>query len=654
MVDDDRSHGREGHAPPTEREGVTVDAPSMRGALAPGAELGGRYRIVSRLGAGGMGEVWLARDLKLQVEVALKALTPEMLGDEAALARLRAEVRSARAVASPHVCRVYDLIEAEGLELVSMEFVDGTTLRQILDSRSPLDLSEARDIALQLLSGLRAIHEAGLVHRDVKPANVMITRAGRVVLMDFGIAKAVATGGTVAGTPAYWAPEQAAGSAADPRADLFAAGIVLAEMVAPSGVGDRAQQQALWQALREDPPRVPETTWSAPIARAVARQPEKRYPSAQALARALEEVAHRVTGIDEAQPYPGLSSFTEAEADYFFGREVEVEGVWRRLPQRHLLALVGPSGAGKSSFLRAGLIPARPEGWAHLICTPGNAPFVALGQALVPEVSRDTDAMRQMLRFEDADVAVELFRRWRRDHSEALVIVDQLEELFTLNPPEVQARFATLLSRLALEADVHVLLAMRDDFLLRCQEHEVLRPVFEGLVPLGPPTGDALRRALVQPALKCGYRFEDEALVADMLHAVEGERGALPLLAFAAASLWEHRDREQGLLTRAAHDAIGGVAGALARHAEATLEQIGAAREPVVRELFRNLVTAQGTRTVCDVDELITVFPDGQRPDAGAVLKALIDARLLTSYEATRPSRGRPPAVGSRWCTSRC
>jgi WD40 repeat protein len=596
--------------------------------------LGGRYEIRGVLGRGGMGEVWLARDLKLQVEVALKALTPEKLGDEAALTRLRAEVRSARAVASPHVCRVYDLVEAEGLECVSMEYVDGTTLRHVLETRSPLSLEEAREIALQLLAGLGAIHEAGLVHRDVKPENVMLTRAGRVVLMDFGIAKAVASGGTVAGTPAYWPPEQAMGAPADPRADVFAAGIVLAEMVAPAGVRDHDQRQALWQGLREDPPRIPDTPWSEAIARAVARDPGRRYPSAQALARALEEVAHRVTGVEEAQPYPGLAAFTEADAEYFFGREAEVEEVWKRLPHRHLLALVGPSGAGKSSFLRAGLIPAKPGGWAYLICTPGDAPFVALGQALVPEVSRDTDAMRQMLRFEDADVAVGLFRRWRSDHGEALVIVDQFEELFTLNPPDVQDRFSSLLSRLVLEADVHVLLSIRDDFLLRCQEHEALRPVFSDLMPLGPPTGDALRRALVQPALKCGYKFEDESLVGEMLQVVEGERGALPLLAFAAASLWDRRDRTQGLLTRAAHEAIGGVAGALAQHAEATLERIGAEHQSIVREIFRNLVTAEGTRAVRDVDELISVFPEDQRSSAEPVLKELIDARLLTSYEA--------------------
>ena len=632
---------RGGGGPPPARAGreevppasTVVPASSSPGApLTVGQLLGGRYEIRGVLGRGGMGEVWLARDVKLQVEVALKAVRAEKLSEPLSLERLRTEVRSARAVASPHVCRVYDLVEAEGAEYVSMEYVDGSTLRHVLETRSPLELSEAREIALQLLAGLTAIHEAGLVHRDVKPDNVMLTRAGRVVLMDFGIAKAVAAGGTVAGTPAYWAPEQAAGAAADPRADVFAAGIVLAEMV--SSARDLETRLALWQGLREQPPQLPDTPWSEAIRKAVAKDPSHRYPSAQSLARALEEVAHRVTGIEEAQPYPGLSSFTEAEAEYFFGREAEVEGVWKRLPQRHLLAIVGPSGAGKSSFLRAGLIPAKPAGWAHLICTPGTSPFVSLGQALVSEVAGDTDAMRQMLRFDDADVAADLFRRWRNAHAEALVVVDQFEELFTLNTAEVQSRFAALLSRLALEADVHVLLAMRDDFLFRCQEHEGLRPVFSDLLPLGPPTGDSLRRALVQPALKCGYRFEDESLVADMLHAVEGERGALPLLAFAAASLWDHRDREQGLLTRAAHDAIGGVAGALAQHAEATLDRAGQDKLGLVRELFRNLVTAQGTRDVRDVDELLTVFPEGQRADAAGILQGLINARLLTSYEA--------------------
>ena len=112
----------------------------------------------------------------------------------------------------------------------------------------------------------------------------------------------------------------------------------------------------------------------------------------------------------------------------------------------------------------------------------------------------------------------------------------------------------------------------------------------------------------MRPATKCGYRFEDDELVEEMLAEVEGERGALPLLAFAAAQLWEKRDRETGHLTRQAYQDIGGVGGALARHAEATIDRIGTERIAIVRELFRNLVTAEGTRAVREWDELLSVF----------------------------------------------
>ena len=138
-------------------------------------------------------------------------------------------------------------------------------------------------------------------------------------------------------------------------------------------------------------------------------------------------------------------------------------------------------------------------------------------------------------------------------------------------------------------------------------------------------------RALVEPAKRRGFRFEDEGLVEEMVGSVEGARGALPLLAFAVSRLWERRDRERKLLTRAAYEEVGGVAGALAQHAEATMDRIGTERQAVVREVFRNLVTAHGTRAVADREELLSVFPE--RKAAEEVLAALIDARLLTSYE---------------------
>ncbi len=148
-----------------------------------------------------------------------------------------------------------------------------------------------------------------------------------------------------------------------------------------------------------------------------------------------------------------------------------------------------------------------------------------------------------------------------------------------------------------------------------------------------------LRRALVQPATTCGYRFSDDELVEEMLAEVEGERGALPLLAFAMARLWEKRDRENGLLTRQAFHDIGGVGGALARHAEETMDRIGGHRVPIVRELFRNLVTAEGTRAVREWDELLSVFDEPQHQSAEEVLRELIDARLLTSYEVREEDR---------------
>jgi hypothetical protein len=616
-----------------DEEMPTLDSPV--GFLSPGQTLGSRYRIRSQLGRGGMGEVWRAFDLKLRVDVAVKALLEELLERRKLVEALRQEVRAAREVISPNVCRVFDLLELDGRELVSMEYIDGTTLAEVLSSRSPLELEETREIALQFLAGLEAIHKAGLVHRDIKPENVMITRSGRVVVMDFGLAKVLETAGTgtVAGTPAYMAPEQQLGEAVDSRADVFSAGVMLAEMIAPDGIRDCEARQAVWRGVRKEPPRLPESPWQAVLERAVARDPAQRFASAAELTRALEEVAVRVDGAEDVTPYPGLAAFGEEDAEYFFGRELEVEEVWKKLRRPHLLALIGQSGAGKSSFLRAGLLASRPEDWGHVICAPGSAPFAALREALVTEVSGDTEAMRELVRGEDIDALVSAASRWRQRHKEVLVILDQFEELFTLNPPDIQTRFSELLGRLALEADVHVLVSMRDDFLFHCSDQPALAPIFSELTLLRSPTGSALRRALVEPALNCGYRFEDEGLVDEMVAEVSEERGALPLVAFAAAALWSRRDREAGLLTRQAYEAIGGVGGALAQHAETTLERIGGERVPVVRELFRNLVTAQGTRTARQREELLSVFAEGERQDAAEILDTLVDARLLTSYE---------------------
>ena len=623
----------------TEPENPTLAYPDE--SLAVGQTLGNRFRIRAQLGRGGMGEVWRAVDLKLRVDIALKALRPELLADERALELLRQEVRMAREVISPNVCRVFDLVEIEDRELISMEYIDGVNLLDILKMRAPLPLSEAREIAAQFLAGLEAIHEAGLVHRDVKPENLMMTRSGRVVLMDFGIAKGLADGRarTVTGTPAYMAPEQTRGEAQDARIDVFSAGVVLAEMVAPDGVGTFEARQAIWEGIRADPPRLPDSPWAPVLTKAAAQQRENRYPGVAALARALEEVTLRADRAEDVRPYPGLSSFSTDDAEYFFGRELEVEEMWKKLRRPQLYGLIGPSGAGKSSFLRAGLLSVTPTGWSTIQTTPGSQPFANLARALAPQVSGDSEALQRLFDTDDNDSLLRAVAAWRAEHDEVLVVLDQFEELFTQNPADVQSRYAELLGRFAIETDVHILVSMRDDFLFYCSSQPALSPMFSELTPLRPPSGNSLRRALVQPALKCGYRFEDDTLVDAMIEEVAQERGALPLLAFAAARLWDRRDRERGFLTRDAYEHIGGVAGALAQHAEQTLDRIGHDHIPVVRELFRNLMTAQATRAARDRDELLSVFGGSGVPATEPARS--VRPRVFLSYSRADTDRAR-------------
>jgi WD40 repeat protein/tRNA A-37 threonylcarbamoyl transferase component Bud32 len=616
-----------------------------------------------------MGEVYRALDPRLGREVAVKVLPEPVAKDAERLRRFEKEARAVGALNHPNILTVHDLGSHDGSPYVVTELLEGETFREVLLRRAPTT-RQVLSWAVQAAQGLSAAHQKGIVHRDIKPENLFLTTDGRLKILDFGLAKlmqpaipsvsvtdastaAPATDvGVVLGTVPYMSPEQVAAEGVDHRSDIFSLGIVLYEALSGEHPFRRATVIATLTAILREAPlelSVRQPGLSPAVDRIVSRCLEKRredrFQSAYDLALALEVVleggssAAALREVEERSPYPGLSSFTEEDAGRFFGREEEVGALWGRLRGRRLLAVIGPSGAGKSSFVRAGVVAGRPEGWAAIVATPGLSPLRGLGQALGPQLANDPEALRKLAAFEDPETAFELLSRWRRFHEDALVVVDQFEELFTLNPPETRARFAALLGRLASEADLHVLLSLRDDFLMGCHEHEALVPVFEALTPLGPMTREGLRRALVEPASRRGYRFEDDALVDEMVGAVEGARGALPLLAFAVSRLWERRKPEEKLLTREAYREIGGVEGALARHAEETLERIGLGMEKTVRELFRNLTTAQGTRAALDREELLSALPD--RAAAEGVLRQLIDARLLTSWE-TEAAEGQP------------
>jgi serine/threonine-protein kinase len=238
------------------------------GRFAPGTLLGQRYRIVSLLGRGGMGEVYRANDLLLGQTVALKFLPAAATAHEAALSRFRNEVRTARQVSHPNVCRVYDIGEAEGLTYLTMEYVDGEDLASLLRRIGKLPQDKALEIARKLCAGLAAAHDKGVVHRDLKPANIMLDGEGQVRITDFGLAGVAAEVRDVrSGTPAYMAPEQRAGKEVTPRSDIYALGVVLHEVFTgkrPSKEGskpelDPAVERVIQRCLQEDPQKRPTT-----------------------------------------------------------------------------------------------------------------------------------------------------------------------------------------------------------------------------------------------------------------------------------------------------------------------------------------------------------------------------------------------------------
>jgi WD40 repeat protein len=632
--------------------------------VSPGSRLG-PYEVVELLGAGGMGEVYRAFDPRLGREVAVKVLPSQVAANPERLLRFEREARAIASLSHPNILTVFDVGTGCGLEeeagtavpYVVTELLHGETLREIASHRA-LSPTQVLDFAVQIAHGLHAAHTKGIVHRDVKPENVIVTTDGRVKVLDFGLAKLVDLAGRhdetttasptgadrVIGTAGYMSPEQVRGLPLDQRTDVFSLGVLLYELLSGRHPFRRDTTPATLCAILEETPgelsyvnRAVPPALSRIVRRCLEKDREQRFHSAHDLALSLEAAlavhagSTSPQGIEEKSPYPGLASFTEKDVACFFGRETEVAALWAKLRARTLLAVIGPSGAGKTSLVRAGLVASRPQGWNAIVCTPGAAPFRGLGRGLVPELSGDADVLGELVDIDDPAVAFNLLSRWRKAHDAVLLVVDQFEELFTLSPAEVQERFAGLLGRLAAEADVHVLLSLRDDFLIRCSEHVALAPVFRDLTPLSALGPEALGRALVEPARQRGYRFEDDAMVAGMVASVQGARGALPLLAFAVSRLWEKRDLEKQLLTRAAYAEIGGVSGALAQHAEATLARIGAERHAIVREILRNLVTSHGTRAVAEREDLLSLFPERRATED--VLRELIDARLLTSYE---------------------
>ncbi len=420
--------------------------------LSPGVRLG-RYEILSPLGAGGMGEVYRARDTELRRTVALKVLPEDVATDPDRLKRFEREARATAALSHPNVLTVFDVGREDGRAYLVFELLEGSTLGTRL-ARGPLRTDETLGYAGQIARGLAAAHARGIVHRDLKPDNLFLTTAGFVKVLDFGLARVqpsternttasdVTGPGTVMGTVSYMAPEQAKGHPGDARSDIFALGTVLYEMLSGKHPFRRdSSAETLTAILRDEPADLGTLAEAVPTAvvrlvrRCLEKRPEDRFQTANDLALALEAQAEggepaTADAEPEAHPYPGLASFTEADSGRFFGREAEVEALWEKLRRQKLLALIGPSGVGKSSFLRAGVLPQRPAGWGAVYLAPGAGPVGALARALTAPLTSDPEAMADLVQGATeprpgsgrratalCDLALEARRRARRSWS---------------------------------------------------------------------------------------------------------------------------------------------------------------------------------------------------------------------------------------------
>ncbi len=292
-------------------------------ALAAGTKLG-PYEILAPLGAGGMGEVYRARDTRLNRDVAIKVLPEALANDADRLGRFEQEARTIAALNHPNILGIHDIGADDGAPFLVSEFLEGQTLREKLES-GPLPVRRAIEYGLGIAQGLAAAHEKGIVHRDLKPENVFVTRDGRVKVLDFGLAKLVTPEkshetvvtlmspatlpGMVMGTVGYMSPEQVRGEPSDARSDIFSFGAVLYEMLTGKRAFKRATSaETMTAILREEPPELSDTGWQGPlalqriVARCLEKSVERRFQSASDLAFAIESLSGISTTKSVPQP----------------------------------------------------------------------------------------------------------------------------------------------------------------------------------------------------------------------------------------------------------------------------------------------------------------------------------------------------------------
>ncbi len=635
------------------------------------------YELRETIGEGGFGAVYRAFQPAVGREVAIKIILPQYANHPEFIRRFEKEAQIVARLEHLHIVPLFDYWrDPEGAYLI-MRMLKGGSLREAIHN-APYDPDNAARVLGQIASALAVAHRNGVIHRDLKPGNILLDEEGNAYLADFGIAKVDEPGSdddenpeTITGSPAYISPEQILSQPVTAQTDIYALGVVLFEMLTGrQPFHDMTAPELVFKHLHDPLPYLQDARAGLPddindvIQRATAKKPEDRYGDVMAMAADFRRtISGEIAPVLESlidwesipNPYKGLRAFEEADADDFYGREALVEHLVDRLGENHpmvrFLAVVGPSGSGKSSVVKAGVIPALRRGalatsanWFIAEMTPGTHPLQELESALLSVAVKPATNLIKRLE-SSKDGLMRVVEAILPENEELLLVIDQFEEVFTLLDDEEQRTH--LLNSLLFAVTnpgsrLRVIVTLRADFYDKPLLYEgfagVMRQRTEVVVPL---TSEELERAIVSPAERAGLEVEPE-LLATIINDLSEEPGTLPLLQYALTEVFERRTSH--ILTQAAYQASGGALGALARRAEEIFETMEPERQLLIRQLFLRLVTlgegTEDTRRRLGWDELTSFTVDG--PDVQAILGSYSKFRLLT---LDRDPKTRAPTI---------
>lgn len=644
----------------------------------------GRYEVRQEIGRGGFAVVVLAWDEDLHSSVAIKILHSEFVHDGSDIQqRFLDEARLLRRIRSPNVVTIHDTGRLpDGRPYFVMDFADHGTLASRLTQKAVSSRQDGQSLAAlvdALADGLSAIHDAGVVHRDIKPANVLfqLTRRStpdpdetivgdggqrlaaliapheRILVGDLGIAKDLLKAGdaatVMAGTAFYRSPEQSEVDAEITRAaDIYSATSIVWQLI----TGQRPPHpNAVVDGLGALPPN-----WREVMETGMALDPGARFTSMQNWRSAIHDVlaleaaeTEPRTSITRGQPakscpYKGLASYQPEDAHRFYGREVLIDELARRIQLQKVLVVGGPSGSGKSSLVRAGLIPALragvimgSESWRVVLFTPGRDPMTELYFNLTKAMPVGAGSPVSVEEFMARPSLARHIGRTDEAQQPIVICIDQFEELFTLAPASQRAKFIEALSAMTdpAHSSVRLVIAVRADFYAACAAIPWLAErITVNQVLVGPMTDAELRRAITEPARRAGIHME-RGLVDAVISEAGEEVGALPLVAHALVETWMRR--KGNTMTLEGFRAAGGVAGAISQTADLTFEhRFDEIEKAASKRLFLRLVTpGEGTTDARRIIARSEIEHDPSADVLHNVVESLTEARLLTVNDVT-------------------